>query len=719
MASLRIDPRDPWKVKLTEAERKELAAWLTEEIEGAVDARVEMAGRGGMIDYAHWLYEQGRTPVKQRRWPGAADLSSYIPTEKVDALRSRVMKTIRAEPFATVEGWGADAKKAPFVEEFHEWKRRDEQLFGYLSKVIHTALIEQNGILEVLDRHDVRLVRKLEQVAVQIADDGTVPLGDDQQPILEKDDAGRPVPVSDEEQASAQVATATYEHVRRGPGYRVISLRDFVFLPGHAADKADLYGMFKRVYLRVNQIAELEQTGVYDKGTLEKINRTQDRDSIQPTLEHQGMTLAQQQKGTEEKELWSGLLLYDCDKDGLAEWYYVTVHPQTRTILRIRHDDLGVPRFLNFCPFPKADSVYGYSFVLDKLGTTIEEHTSLRNMIADRSTLATTPPMKRIQGSLWDPAEQPWGTGQVIDLRDVNEVQPFEVADVPVSALNREAGILQAAERLTGLNDQAVGVQTQERRTAYEVGEVAAAGAVRTAEVVENIQEELEVLDRVRNVLWTRTLEAQPDGAMDAPEQVVRNLSMRGLELKDGKFTASMLKGNLRFKPHGSVETADKMRMRQDYNGWLSALAGLAKLNPLAMGMLQEPGVIKAIIEQGLRLYNVPDKQPFLEGLQRAFQMLEQRRQEREANPEVVASLNYQNAPPDVQRQIEEKAGFRPSQLLPVPQAGEGDEGQPPAEGAQPEGDAPPDDMRELMELIAQRAPQLAAMLSGGPETVQ
>jgi hypothetical protein len=88
-----------------------------------------------------------------------------------------------------------------------------------------------------------------------------------------------------------------------------------------------------------------------------------------------------------------------------------------------------------------------------------------------------------------------------------------------------------------------------------------------------------------------------------------------------------MLRGNLRFKPHGSVETADRERMRGDFNGALSSLASLAKINPLAAGMLQDPGVVKSIVEQVLRLYNMPDKQPFMEGLQRAFEQMQQQAQ--------------------------------------------------------------------------------------------
>lgn len=662
---------DPFAVKLSEDARNDLAIWLSTELQNAYDARAAIIQPGGALDYAHFLYEQGRTPAPDRRWPGAADLPSYLVTEKVDALRSRVVKTIFAEPFSIVEGWGPDASRAPFVEEFHEWKRKEERLRSALSRTLHNALIEQNGVLEVLDRSDVRLVKKLQQIAAVVGEDGTTPLDSSMTPELQMDEQGRPVDATDEQQPSVQAVTSTYQRMRVGPGYRVISQRDFLFLPGHAADKSELYGMFKRVYLRVDQIQELADQGVYDKDVLTRITESSDRDTIQPALERQGQVLAEQREGTQEKELWSGLLLYDCDKDGLAEWYYVTVHVPSRTILRIRHDDLGVPRFLVFTPFPRPDALYGYSFVLDKLITSVEEHTALRNMIADRSTLATTPPMKRRQGALWDPEEQPWGSGQTIDVRDMDEVTPFTVPDVPNSALQREAAILQAAERITGVNDTAVGIQAQEKRTATEVQNVAIAGAVRTEEIVENIQEELELLDQVRNALWIRTLQEQPDG-IDAPESVVRSLETKNLTLTNGKFTAQMLRGNFRFKPHGSVETADKSRMRADYNGWLQAMAGLAKLNPIAMQMLQDPGVLKSIVEQGLRLYNVPDKQPFMQALQRAVQAMIQRAQEAMAMRQAMAGAVPGNAVPGMapQPQIAPGGGGAGEQPAPSPMAG-------------------------------------------------
>ena len=162
------------------------------------------------------------------------------------------------------------------------------------------------------------------------------------------------------------------------------------------------------------------------------------------------------------------MVLADCDQDGIEEWYLVTVHVLTRTLLRCKKDDLGIPRYIDFCPFPRTDSLYGYSYAGNKLLTLNEEHTAIRNMIADRSTLATTPPILRRQGALWDPDEQPFGTGRTIDVRDMDELQPIVIPDVPPSAVQREAAVLAAAERVSGQNDIATGATTGEQRTLGE-----------------------------------------------------------------------------------------------------------------------------------------------------------------------------------------------------------------------------------------------------------
>jgi hypothetical protein len=613
MAKARISAKDPFDVQLTAEKRKDLADWLSTEIESAYNARVNIIGPYGDIDYSHHLYEQGKSQTNSLRWPGAADLTSWIVTEKVDSLRARIVRTIFSEPVFIIDGWGADAKKSAYAEEFHQWQVEATRLQQYLSKVVHNALIEQTGVLEVVDRAESRLIRRTLQAAAKKTADGLMLLDDKNQPIPDRDERGALKQAVEGEEV-IDVASESYQTVRKGPGYRVISLRDFLFLPGHVADKADLFGRAKRCWLRTAQLTERVKQGWYDKETVEKMGGESDRTEVPQGLQRTGVSLAEQTGRTVEKEVWEVQLLHDLDDDGLEEWYLATVSVQHRELLRLKRDDLGYERYIDFTPFPRSNSLYGYSYVLDKMGTIAEEHTSIRNMIADRSQLATNPPIKRVTGSLWNPQEQPFGTASVIDVRDPNEVQAMVIPDVPASAVQREAVVLQAAERVTGLNDTAVGVNTQEKRTLGEVQIVEMGGAVRTEEVIKNLQESMEILWCVINECWIRTLREMPQG-LEAPERIARSIETKQLQLQDGRFTASMLMGNLRGKPRQSVETADKNRMRQDFNQSLQALVGFAKLFPMAQLIFQNPEVLKSLMEQWARLYNVPDMQPYIKAL--------------------------------------------------------------------------------------------------------
>src|SRR6266851_1536877 len=157
--------RDPFEVSLSREQRETLALWLTQQIDDGINAK---AVNDSEVDYWHMLYEQARTrTAKNLPWPDAADLTSYLACEKVDALHARAMRTIWAEPVCTVEGWGDAAGRAPFVEEFHQWKAEEERLQTVLDKLILISLIEPRGLLEVSEGSEWRTVRKRIQAKVQ------------------------------------------------------------------------------------------------------------------------------------------------------------------------------------------------------------------------------------------------------------------------------------------------------------------------------------------------------------------------------------------------------------------------------------------------------------------------------------------------------------------------------------------------------------------------
>jgi hypothetical protein len=601
--------KSPFDVDLSPEQQTQLAQRLSDEIQGALDARQAIIGTGGDLDYWLWYYEQGQNKAS-RPWPGAADLTSYIITEAVDAMRARMVKTIFVEPVYIVEGWGDSSKKAPAVEEFHQWKVEEERLQTRVSKVVHTSLLEGTGILEVAEGAEKRKVRNTRDLAIETDATGAPILDEKHQPILKRDPETGDF-INQTGPGSARTVVSEVQTIRKGPQYRGVSLRDFLFLPGHAQEMSEVWGRAKRFHRRLSELQAREEAGVYQN--VNQLSATSDRQAT-PNETRSGQQIAPQtsddQLDTIEKELWELQVLLDLDGDGMDEYYLVTLSVEHRVLLRCKHDDIGQERYLAFIPFPKPGSVYGYSLP-EKLITLAEEHTAIRNMAADRSTLATNAPILRVQGSLWDPAEQRFGPGAVLDVRDKGELVAMQIPDVPASVIERERNVLQAKERVSGQNDIAIGSTPEVGRTLGEIQIRTEQSFVRMDEAIRYMQETMEDLGQLRHTLWIRAAEADPKG-INAPSSVVRSLEMKGAQIPDGAFTAEMLKGTFRFKPRGSVETADMAHEQQYYNQWLNTMGELGKMFPTIIPFFNREESVRALIEQGLRVNRVRDRQAFL-----------------------------------------------------------------------------------------------------------
>lgn len=592
--------------------------WICQEITAARDARARHICDGGFIDTWHAMYEQQERPKAARPWPDAADLASYIPTEKVDALRARLVQIVfGGEPLCTVEGIGETNERVVKVEEFHQWKAEDERLQTYVAKAIHTGLIEGVGVLEVTERHGMKKSRGPFRAALKRDEYLRPILGDDFQPQPAMTESGMLEPWSgDESEPYVEVTRESVDYIGRGPQYRVLTLKDFLFLPGHAEDMSDVWGFARRIYMRLPDLQQRVKQGLYDADAVEAMGTDGERE---PRAEHarQGIEIAAQQGPTAEKELWEVHLLADIDGDGIEEWCVVCVSLQHQVLLRAAFDSIEQVRYVPFTPFPRPRSVYGYSFVGTKLVTIADEHTALRNMKADRQALAGNAPILRESTSIWDPDDAMWGPNAVIDVRSVNEIKVLQVPDVPSSTYQSEQTILGAAERVTGLNDASVsGVTPDTKRTATEIAATSNASFVRVDEPAAYLQESLEDLYILRHLLWTRALENEESGIVP-PERVMVGLQSRGLTLPtDGpfKFTASDLHGHFRFKPRGSSATADKLKLRQDFAEFVTnALPALMRTFPAqAQQIAMNSQAFYELLEQALRLYGFTNLQSVL-----------------------------------------------------------------------------------------------------------
>lgn len=617
-------------IDLSEAKRNDLAEELCTEIQQALDARATVIAEGGLIDLYDWFYEQGRSDPNDRPFRGAADLTSYIFTENIDAMRARLLQAVNsAEPKCIVDGWGQDAKKAPTVEAFHDWQASEEGLDEELTKVVHGGLIEDCYVLEVRERIETRRLTEQIDVALHLNDQGGPILEPDAKgiprPKMQLDEEGEPIEAQPDQPAVKVERTYT-KTKRLGPEYDAISMKDFVFLPGHAKNQRQVWGQAYRLWARTPELQEKVEDDIYDKAAVDLMGGMSDREET--TAPTSTSDIAPQTGPSVEKELWQLSLKRDLDGDGREEWYLVTLSLKHRVMLRCKLDKfvmkVGRPRCVPLVLFPRRNSVYGYAYAGDKLLTLAEEHTALRNSSADRSALATNAPMTVLQGAALDLDAQPWGVGAAITVRSHEDIKQLTVSDVPQSVIYLLRDVMQAKERVGGLSDVgSIGSGERQSNTLGQDQMVALASSVRVDEPLGHLRRFISEVYKLRHAIWVETLEADSKG-MDAPASVAERLSIGGAELQEGKFTAEQIKGKFRFKAYGSVDTANAGMRMQYFNHGLEALMKILQMSPMGALLLQDPDVLMRNLQEWGVAYKVRDVNVFLRAAQKVIQAQQQ-----------------------------------------------------------------------------------------------
>ena len=606
--------RSPFEVELSEDKQTELVGLLVREIDFAQTARMAIIGDDGSLDDAHQKYLGGDPNLtKDIPWPGAANLGSWIVTEAVDAMRARIMATIFTDPIWVVEGFGKAAERAPIVEEFMQWKADQTKLQQFVGRAVHNSLIEGTGVLEVSDRVTLRTtVRDIKAKLQMDPTSGSVLLGPDFHPQPIRDGEGNFVEIDKPDEPHVRMVAKSVVRAAAGPSYRVLSLKDFYVLPGHASEVADVWAYAKRFFPRLAELQCRQRDGYYQN--VDRLGGPASSERLAPTggvsdtreREREGQDIApQQDEQSAEKEIWEITLLADLDDDGYEEWYIVTLSAIHRQILRVQYENYDTPSYVLLVPFPRPDSIYGFSYAKDKLGSLYDEHTALRNMFADRMTLKTSVPILQVEGSPWNPAERPFGPYEVIPVRDLNEVKQFDVADVPQSVIFAMKEVVSAKERLSGMNDTTTGQIADASRTLGEIKLAAQQSWIRIDEAVKNLQQAFEDLFGILLTIWKNKEREKPE---PWPGDVLEAMRERAIFIDSGQVTADLLDGAFRGKPRGSVEASDFSQMRADMVQMITAITQLSQGVPALRMQLNNPATVRSILSQIARVYRWPDR---------------------------------------------------------------------------------------------------------------
>jgi hypothetical protein len=353
--------------------------------------------------------------------------------------------------------------------------------------------------------------------------------------------------------------------------------------------------------------------GMYDKQAVKDIGT--DNEKFETGTEAPSTLPVPPQDGPlAQKELWEVQFLADCDGQG-ERWYRATVSKDRYKLLRLKVDD-RTTRYNQFIPFPKPGSAgRGYSLITNKMITVIEEDTAIRNLRADRAAFKASQPILRKVNALWDPYEQPMGPGRVLDVRDPNEITVLQgIEDVSNGVMLWKQDVRTDGDRLLGTNDTALGQNTEDTKTLGEIQLRAGYSEVRINVILKRHAEAVEEVGQARHTIWKRTLrerENLPPMRATRIGRMADGIEVSGLGA-DGTVSADLLEGIYWFKPKGSVETSDLMRVRSDFVGFLQALGPLMQVNPQLGMLLRTTPAAKSIMKQAMRVFRWPDKQSII-----------------------------------------------------------------------------------------------------------
>jgi hypothetical protein len=164
----------------------------------------------------------------------------------------------------------------------------------------------------------------------------------------------------------------------------------------------------------------------------------------------------------------------------------------------------------------------------------------------------------------------------------MREVEPMQMPEFGLQYADaRIAACERTGERLAGVNDLSAGINPTQDRTLGENQIATAASAIRTKRTLKRLQLALEDVAQIRHAIWKRTLASQPDG-VEAPQSLMQGSKGAAFRLTSScptrRSRPPCSKARSGSKPHGSVDTADPSKRRNDLIGFMQVAMQVARV---------------------------------------------------------------------------------------------------------------------------------------------
>ena len=520
------------------------------------------------IDKWHELYEAQPKGSKNFPWPGAANYQVPIGMATVDSVHARISKAVfEVDPLWLARprspGGVPTARKAEWYVDY--WA--DEMsLPTSLDMVIHNMLVEGVGILRVdWDRRQREIPRQQFR-----GPEGTMQQDEQQQFVTE------------------------YE----GPAARPVPLKDYVHIPADAPTIEDAVYVGHRVFRTHQQMLDRERAGHYFNVT-ELLKKSKGDSTLERSAQHKSVlslstSTSAKNEETRQYEVVELYGPYDWG-DGPVPTLFA-FSPDHSMLLRIEPYpyEYGRAPYLRFAVYPRPNFFWARSLI-EILESQQEELSTIHNMRADGIARRIAPPLLRRIGSRWDPEEQPWKPGMVIDVNDLSELAELNMGDVPGSLFAHEQDIMAFTERMTGMSDMFMGRTGSPYTTATAVNRVTSEGLARMDVAVSRFQEGMK---KLAWVLWWMLYQYRP--YLDAFLVEGQEMTISKDEMRPGQNGLMPFE----FTPQGQLSDASKEARRSQLTFLLQAAQG-----PL---MQFYPDGIQGLLEKVFHAYDIQDRHAIL-----------------------------------------------------------------------------------------------------------
>jgi len=536
------------------------------------------------IDKWHAMYEAAKQGKKNFPWPGAANYQVPLIMATIDSIHARIAKAV----FDVDPLWLSKPRSSSGVmlgkkaEAYLDYWADEMSLPDRLDMVIHNMLIEGVGVVRMdWDRR----TRQIPQVAMPDPATGLM-----------------------QQQTGPQMITE-YE----GPAARPVPLKDYVHIPADAPTIEDAVYVGHRVFRTHQQLLDRERAGHYFnvKELLERtdgdstLDRTPNPSQVLATSDYSG-----EYEETRQYEIVELYGPYDWG-DGPTPTLFA-FSPEHKILLRVEPYpyEYGRAPYLSFAVYPRPNFFWARSMA-DMLSSQQEELTTLHNMRSDAVARRIAPPLLRRTGARWDPVEQPWRPGMVIDVNDPAELIELAMSDVPNGLFAHEQDIMAFTERMTGMSDVFMGRMGSPYATATAVNRVTSEGLARMDINVSRFQSGMK---KLAWVIWWLLYQYRPyvDAFLvDGQEATITKDEMRPTQNGLMPFE---------FTPHGMHSDSSKEARRQQLTFLLQVATG-----PLSQFY---PDGIQKLLDEVFASYDIKNRTEVLgppwsviqQQLQQAFQ---------------------------------------------------------------------------------------------------